>query len=541
MQQTSASESDAARRSWGTFGVPVLAGLVLSAMYWLPAKAVWFDDPYIFFRYVKNLAAGNGLSFNDGELSFGATSILWPLLVAVPARVTGWEASVLTQWMSILLYCLSAGVLAIALQRVVKQWWIGPLIGVMYVAYPSAVKVGLSGMEVGLLLLILSLFLWASLQPEIAAWQMGLLAGCAYLTRPDAILLVPIVLMWIVARVMMDRGAVRTVFQHAGLFMLCFGLVVMPWLTYLYAQTGRLLPATQAGRMILWAPIVFGVSYDEYLALGAVERFGRGLGQMVTFFTDFRQVVLLSGLAGVVVLFCRRYSWDVRGTALMAALYATAMPIIYAWNFPLPTFRYFTGMLLFGMFTLAIVLDWLVQEAVRSMPDTLAIQRSAPVVVVFVVGMSYLGLHYRSFPNYLEQVEQQAIRVETGKWLRDHTPPNVTIATEPIGGLGYYSDRYMLDMGALVMKEAQDLMPNGCSNPTELGLFLQATNALYLADCSGLCLGKPALESAGIGYETVFSLDSTQKDVVSCNIHQLRPSEEGRFNAPSNLDQADQF
>jgi len=38
------------------------------------------DDAYIFKRYAENIAAGNGYSFNPGEVSFGGTSVIWPVV-----------------------------------------------------------------------------------------------------------------------------------------------------------------------------------------------------------------------------------------------------------------------------------------------------------------------------------------------------------------------------------------------------------------------------------------------------------------------------
>ena len=44
------------------------------------------DDAYIHFVYAKNLASGNGLSFNAGTTSFGTSSPLWTFVLAGCAR-----------------------------------------------------------------------------------------------------------------------------------------------------------------------------------------------------------------------------------------------------------------------------------------------------------------------------------------------------------------------------------------------------------------------------------------------------------------------
>ena len=40
------------------------------------------DDTYIYLQYAKNLANGNGFSFNANSPSYGITGPLWVLLIA---------------------------------------------------------------------------------------------------------------------------------------------------------------------------------------------------------------------------------------------------------------------------------------------------------------------------------------------------------------------------------------------------------------------------------------------------------------------------
>jgi hypothetical protein len=42
------------------------------------------DDTFIYMQYARNIASGNGFSFNPGEPSYGVTSSLWVLMLSVP-------------------------------------------------------------------------------------------------------------------------------------------------------------------------------------------------------------------------------------------------------------------------------------------------------------------------------------------------------------------------------------------------------------------------------------------------------------------------
>ena len=81
------------------------AAVFLFALAWLSAIAWWhrhvlMDDPWITFRYARNLLAGHGWAFNPGEALEGYSNFLWVLLSLPPyalgieplgvARLAGW-------------------------------------------------------------------------------------------------------------------------------------------------------------------------------------------------------------------------------------------------------------------------------------------------------------------------------------------------------------------------------------------------------------------------------------------------------------------
>ena len=53
----------------------------------LPFLHYLTDDTFIHFQFAKHLVQGKGFSFNDGEPTYGATSPLWVLLLALAGKV----------------------------------------------------------------------------------------------------------------------------------------------------------------------------------------------------------------------------------------------------------------------------------------------------------------------------------------------------------------------------------------------------------------------------------------------------------------------
>lgn len=508
------------RFPWLTCAIPAFVGLIVSIVYLARAEAVWFDDPYIFFQYARNLAEGCGLTFNPGEISFGATSILWPLLVALVTRLTGFNVILVAQCVGVLLYAGSAGILAIAVQQATGRPWIGALAASLYVAYPSAVKLGISGMEVGLTLFLLALILVTLLSKRGPVWLLGILGGLAFLSRPDAIVLVPSLLVWLYIQSRLEGRNSRAFLLHTVALARAYAIVIGPWLVYLFVKTGAFLPTTQVGKLLLWLPVLYNLNYEQYASLNMLERFTIAFGSF-SFFLDYRHLVLLLALGNLPISLLRKYSLTIRSTALVGFLYSLGVPLLYGITFPLFTFRYVTGMFLFGFFAVAVWFNWMYHNLVQTILRTALSRQAVIAVSLLFVLLSYGGMHFISFPNYLWQVQQQVIRVKTGRWLQQNTPSTATIAVEPIGAIGFYAERYIVDMGGLINAEANILMPNGCSSPTNLGRFVQVTHPTFLADCSGLCLGKLALEKAGYAFDTVFSLESDHEQVVGCSIYYL--------------------
>ena len=66
--------------------------------------------------------------------------------------------------------------------------------------------------------------------------------------------------------------------------------------------------------------------------------------------------------------------------------------------------------------------------------------------------------------------------VEPSRWIKNNTPPNAVIAAHDIGALGYFSDRFVLDLAGLINKDVVPIV----TNPEKLTKYLKESNAEYL-------------------------------------------------------------
>lgn len=176
--------------TWTAVGFAVvLAGF--AAMVW---HRRWMsDDGLIVLRTVRQLLAGAGPVFNQGERVEANTSTLWTYLLALPGL-----AGVSLNWAAVVLglVCSVAGVglaLDAARRLFASERWMVPFGALVVVALPPFWDFGTSGLETGLIVGWLGLTWWLLVRRLEAhraggggrAWPAALVLGLAPLVRPD--------------------------------------------------------------------------------------------------------------------------------------------------------------------------------------------------------------------------------------------------------------------------------------------------------------------------------------------------------------------
>ena len=179
------------RRKLRLLGASV-AALPLLTLLFLPVRTI--DDAFITFRYASNLASGNGLVFNLGERVEGVTSLSWTLLLAAvetlrlpvepAAFLLGVAFALLALRESYLLgrgLGASAGacLAAVALVAVHGRFWL----------------VAGNGLEGGLFAFLVVLVARKTVEGA-APGLIGVLLGLLFMTRPESLLITPIVLLY---------------------------------------------------------------------------------------------------------------------------------------------------------------------------------------------------------------------------------------------------------------------------------------------------------------------------------------------------------
>jgi arabinofuranosyltransferase len=211
------------------------------------------DDGLIVLRTVRNLLAGNGPVFNQGERVEANTSVVWTYLVYLASAMTRpLQLEYVALALALGLSLLGLALLMLGTGRLFAPSLVGrraimlPAGALVYVAVPPARDFATSGLESGLVMAYLGLLWWM-----MVCWSQGkrgrppgrvfiitlaFVAGCSVLVRPELALIGggALIMMLIVAR----GGRCRLEIVVAG------GLLPVGYQIFRMGYYGLLFPST---------------------------------------------------------------------------------------------------------------------------------------------------------------------------------------------------------------------------------------------------------------------------------------------------------
>lgn len=376
-----------------------------------------YDDPYITYRYARNLVLGNGFVYNVGEPVLSTTTPGYALLLAALGWVHG-NIPLLGNVLSAVGLGLGAWALGLWASEA-RQPFAGWAAGLLLLTFPLLLSTFGSEMVLYIGVLLCGFYLYACRHPGYAMAVMG----AATLLRPDGVLAAGVISMHLI--VTQRRMPWKPLAVYA--------MVLLPWAAYGTWFFGSPLPVTlvakQAqGRMEISDSFAWGAwtlfrnylrepFYWLLLPLNAI-----GFWQIVTRKREWLLLLLWSVcyLAGYVVLGVSRYFW----------YYAPLVP----------------GVLV----SAAVGLDW-VRAAVSRWRTGSPWQ--------WVVALSILASLL--WPN-LERLQSIATHPDrrlsayryAGQWIDANLPADASLGTLEVGIIGYYASRRIIGFAGLLQPEA---------------------------------------------------------------------------------------
>ncbi|MBV8862237.1 MAG: hypothetical protein JO259_10295, partial [Mycobacterium sp.] len=192
-----------------TVRVSLWASVVVVAVLfgWGAWQRRWIaDDGLIVLRTVRNLLAGNGPVFNEGERIEANTSVVWTYLVYAASWLS-WPMRLEYVALALALVLSVAGLamLMLGTGRLYAPGLLGrraimlPAGALVYIAIPPARDFATSGLESGLVMAYLGLLWWMMIcwsqaprghpSGRVFAGALAFVAGCSVLVRPELALM----------------------------------------------------------------------------------------------------------------------------------------------------------------------------------------------------------------------------------------------------------------------------------------------------------------------------------------------------------------
>jgi hypothetical protein len=387
------------------------------------------DDPWIHLHFARNLAEGHGFAYNPGTPVAGSTAPLWTLVLAGAFAVAGSHAALAKA-----LGVLAALGAALAARRLGERWTgdagLGVLAGVLTALSGPMLWGALSGMEVALAALLVTAAL--CVPPAAPAWLPAALLGFGVLARPEAVLLVPLVVL---------AGPLRA--RRVLVFFGVAAVLLAPWAAFNLVTTGSPLPATASAKV---SGGLIGVLSGRQDSLGKAL-----VGRPWQFEVEwvrwlFRVNVLLPALTsiGLVCLWRRRRDPGAPREALPAAVLAIH-PLAMALLAPFRGPGFQEGRYSIHLLPLAAVVALVAVG--RFTPPASRARRLAAVALV----LAALAALWPAAARYGWAVQNiEAMHVRLGRWVARETPAGARLALNDVGAIAYISRREVVDLMGLV-------------------------------------------------------------------------------------------
>lgn len=454
----------------------ILIGLAYAwALLWVA------EDAYISLRYARNLVEGHGLVFNPGERVEGYTNFLWTLFLAAGLKAGGTPAT-----LSLILGLIFSGAALFSLGFLHRGSFPDAVFPAALLALGlnySWASFSTSGMETSLLaFLLVTSFAALNIEGTHPRGKMicaatGVLLALAAMTRPDAVLALPVA-----AATLMLR---RRPFKQCLLLLAAFTALFVPYFLWRASYYGD------------WLPNTF------YAKSGSGAYYAQGWRYAAEFLSRYNLWFLLPLVA--IALFVTRLR-DKRAPGFVGP--AIAFTLIYSFYViriggDFMEGRFFIPVLPF----LYLLLEW----SVRAFDLRRIWTAIGVAIVVLSAGADRNRLPEHTIVNGItdERSWQPVVNawLYEGQVLGSSLPPKALVATDAIGAFGWASRLPIIDTLGLTDRTVAHLPLAKRSRPGHEKAapvaYLQARRVAIVRDGIGIyrnSFGAPAFIFAGSRY-----------------------------------------
>jgi hypothetical protein len=386
------------------------------------------DETYVYLQYGRNIARGEGISFNAGSASYGVTGPLWALLIAGGAKLS-LDPYIVAKTLDIVFASLALmAVLAFAF-IVIRDRLYAIFAAWMFSFDAWFLRWSGSGTETSLAVLLAMLALWYAYKKEHIT--SSLVVGLLTLVRPEGVFLFLAAMVDAFLNGRNKMSAFRVVIVSVTLYL----MIVGTWLGFSYVHFGTIIPNQFQNGSISG----FSWSLMSANAIANLKTVGA------------TQLTLLLFLAAGVFVTVRKFGWNIIREEGFPLLWALAVPLYYViFNVEVASRQLLLVVPVFVVYGL-----WGIKKL--ELASIISPHRGF-LLLILVAGISLAQNQfvYRGWVlphmNNLELGVNECLK-PIGYWLRSNTPPGTTVLTPQAGVIGYVSERTVFDASGMIAPE----------------------------------------------------------------------------------------
>lgn len=440
------------------------------------------DDTWIHVRFADHISDGKGLSYNEGELTTGATSPLWVLLLAVPYAI--FNPSIMTQVdiaivMSAIMHIISVLTITGFGWWATKQAWIGFAAGLITTLTGRYIWVGLSGMEITTFTTLCILSIWSHMhdirERRPFGWRTGILLALSSLARPEAYLLAFLIGIdsFLIVPLRDQRG-------DSSIASMLINRAKAGW-------RGIIGYTLLAGTYPFVSLMISG--YPLPNTFRAKSQLGREYPDLPRAFfwtpnVDHGPILIVLASIGTLYLLwqSRRKNGMSAIWALWPPLFVLAVLFMGSQRFNVNHGRYVVPAIPFHALA-AVVGIWVIGQLlvqINSPSNSTLNWGKRYLLPVGLIGtiavVAFVRGEYNGAQVANDVMQLRKMHVRAGYWVLDHTDPDESIALNDVGAIIHISNRRVIDLEGLVTPEVidatRDMPDHTCPHDLQLARIM---------------------------------------------------------------------
>lgn len=411
------------------WGAVVRYGLAITTVIFYVITILHFsytpDSTYIYLQYAKNIAQGDGFSFNAGVPSLGVASPLWTFLISFGA-VLKLDPYVVAKTFDLVFASIAIIQIFVLGYVILKDKVFAVMAAVIFSLDAWFLMWSGTGMEASLAVLLTILAVSYTFRNEylVASFVCGVLT----LVRPEGLLLFVVVQADNFLNSTDSKAALKSGIIALGMYV----GVLTPWLIFSYFQFGSVVSST------------FLIKSSEPIS---VQSIWNSVVESIQVLTESQLVLLLLLVVGLVEAW-RSKQWQMRRVELFPVLWMAALIFFYSVqrvridsSFLVPTVPL---VIIYGLWGLKRIAEsW-------RLPAGRAIY-----LLLFVTALTV-------FQNQMVYHKQLVPRMKNftagmnycfkpmGYWLRTYAAPDAKVFVVDPGMLGYISEKNIYDANGVI-------------------------------------------------------------------------------------------